>query len=316
MRAAANAELAAKLADLNNRDLTAPSEYQVLSNPSFEPLAGAGRVAGWRISANSGKATVELDAKNPQDGKSCLYFRSDGQSATVESDAFPMTPTGQLAMTVYARGQNLAPGTELRLVVECDCDGKLPYRRVARVPATANAACRWSMGEEPFAIFVPDLPLQSRGQMRIAFELTGPGEVWLDNVKLYNLLFPLAFYGNSQAECLQLTKQIHAAKSAFDAGQITDCQRIVDGYWPRFILAYRPPVQAEGGGANRAENKVRPTTADQRGPGAVPRSWRSPQAPLANHAMRMRCRTSLSNCEAPSFAWSSDNMPAAKRTVS
>jgi hypothetical protein len=230
-----NNELAAKLADLNNRDLTAPSNYQGLSNPSFEPSASGNRLVGWHLSANSGKATVELDAKNPQDGKSCLYFRSEGVWATVESDPFPATPTGQLAMTAYARGQNLEPGTELRLVVEVDCDGQ-PYRRGARVPADAE----WG---KPFAISVPDLPLESRGQMRIAFELTGRGEIWLDNVKLYNLLFPLTFYSGSQGDCLQLTQQIHAAKTAFEAGQITDCNRIIDGYWPRFILAYRPPTQ-------------------------------------------------------------------------
>lgn len=230
-----NTELAAKLADLNNRDLTAPSNYQGLSNPSFEPLASGNRLVGWHLSASSGKATVELDAKNPQDGKSCLHFRCDGTWATVESDTFPATPTGQLAMTAYARGQNLESGTELRLVVDVDRDGQ-PYRRAARVPADGE----WG---KPFAISVPDMPLQSRGQMRIAFELTGRGEIWLDNVKLYNLLFPLTFYSGSQGDCLQLTQQIHAAKTAFEAGQITECTRIVDGYWPRFILAYRPPNQ-------------------------------------------------------------------------
>jgi hypothetical protein len=237
-----NAELTAKLADLSNRDLTAPSDYQVLSNPSFELSAGAGRIAGWHLAANSGKAIIQLDAKNPQDGKSCLYFRSDGQSASVESDAFPAPPTGQLAMTVYARAQNLAPGTELRLVVECECEGQPRYRRAARVPAQQMQLVGGEWGQ-PFAIFVSDLPLQSRGQMRIAFELTGPGEVWLDNVKLHKLLFSLKSYPNTQADCLQLSRKIYAAKSAFEAGQITDCMRITDGYWLRFILEYCPPNQ-------------------------------------------------------------------------
>jgi hypothetical protein len=236
-----NAELSAKLADLNNRDLTAKSDYQVLSNPSFEPLAGAGRIVGWHVTATSGKATVELDPANPQDGKTSLHYRSDGQPAVVESDTFPAPPTGQLAMTVYARGQNLAPGTELRLEVENDRDGQ-PYFRAARVPAAAMQLPNTQWGQ-PFAIFVPDLPLQSRGQMRIAFELTGPGEVWLDNVKLHSLLFPLKSYGSSQDECIRLSKQVYAAKTAFEAGQITECIRIIDGYWPRFILAYRPPAQ-------------------------------------------------------------------------
>lgn len=145
-------------------------------------------------------------------------------------------------MTVYARWQNLSPATELRVVIKCDCEGKPPYRRAAVVPTQQMQRANGEWGEE-LVVFDPDLPLQSRGQMRIAFELSGAGEVWLDNVRLSNLLFSQASYGNSQAECLQLSKQIHAAKSAFDAGQITDCQRMVESYWPRFILAYRPPVQ-------------------------------------------------------------------------
>jgi hypothetical protein len=238
----ANAELASKLADLNNRDLTAKRDYPVLSNPSFEPLAGAGRVAGWHLSPSSGQATIQLDATNPQDGRSCLYVRSGGELATVESDAFPVPPTGQLAMTVYARWQNLAPNTELRLVVESDFDGKLAYRRAAYVPTNQMQRADGQWGEA-LAIFASDLPIQMRGQMRIAFELAGAGEVWLDNVKLDNLLFPLRSYPNSKADCLQVSQKIVAAKRAFDAGQITDCTRIVNGYWPRFILEYCPPNQ-------------------------------------------------------------------------
>jgi hypothetical protein len=240
--AAANAELAAKLSDLNRRDLTAKSDYPALSNPSFEPLAGASRVVGWHLTPNSGKATIQLDPQNPQDGNSSLCFRCNGQSATVESDTFPAPPTGQLAMTVYARGQNLAPGAELQLVIECECEGKPPYQRVARVPAQQMQLANGQWGQ-PFVIHAVDLPLQSLAQMRIAFKLTGAGEVWLDNVNLQKVLCAVPSWPNSQADCLYLTQQIHAAKSARDAGQVTDCIRIIDGYWPRFILEYCPPNQ-------------------------------------------------------------------------
>jgi hypothetical protein len=233
-----NRELSAKLADLSNRDLTAPSNFRVLSNPGFEPLAAGGRVAGWHLTPASKNATLQLDPNNPQEGKTCLHLQANGQSAIVESDPFPATSTGQLAMYVYARGKNLAPGTELRLIVEFERDGR-PDQTYAPVTA-AELQLPGEKWDQPFAIYVPNLPLQLRGQMRIAFELTGPGDVWLDNTTLYNVLFPLRYYGKSEIEVLQLSKQIHAAKSAFDAGQVSDCSRIVDGYWPRFILANRP----------------------------------------------------------------------------
>jgi hypothetical protein len=99
----------------------------------------------------------------------------------------------------------------------------------------------WGQG---FVIMVNDLPLDSRGQMRVAFKLSGAGEIWLDNAKLYDLLFTQKFYGSSaQAEVLALSTHIHAAKKAFDPDrQISDCVRVLEGYWPRFILAYRPPT--------------------------------------------------------------------------
>ena len=238
---AARAELAERIADLSNRDLSAPSDYRVLTNPSFEPISGNAQIAGWRLAANSGRASLELDPQNPQEGKSSLHVRSDGQPVSVESDAFASAPTGQLAMTVYARGQNFAPNTELRLVVDAERDGR-SYHCAALVPTNELQRADGQWGE-PFAIFVEDLPLKSRGRTRIAFTLTGAGEVWLDNVALYSVLFPMKSWGNSQAECLELSKQIHAAKSALDAGQISNCIGIMNGYWPRFILDYRPPAQ-------------------------------------------------------------------------
>ncbi len=225
-----------------------------------------------------GTSSADLDTTKPQDGATSLHFRRDasplsvlgtadgkreGQPPIVKSDAFPVPPTGQLAMTVFARGQNLSPTTELRLIFESDRDGQI-YRRAAPVSATKLQLADGQWGF--FAIYVNDLPLDSHGKMHIAFELTGPGEVWLDNVKLYDLLFPLSFYTDAQAEILQLSKQIHAAKSAFDARQITDCLQILDGYWPRFILAYRPPVQPQmvAAGVSTPPKAASPPQPDER----------------------------------------------------
>jgi hypothetical protein len=236
MRQTATAELGQVFSILSNRDLTAPSEYQKLANSNFEPLAANGRLAGWHLSGNIAKATAELDATAPQDGKTCLYFRCDGQEAVLESDPFPIPPTGQMAISVYARNQNFAPGTELRIVFESEHNGQLD-RQIARVQNINN---QWGA---PFVVFLDKLPLDSRGQMRVAFKLTGPGEVWLDNARLSDVLFPITSWGFGQKELLQLNQKVYAVKSAFEAGQTTDCVRILDSYWPQFILAYRPPVQ-------------------------------------------------------------------------
>lgn len=236
-------ELSAKLNDLSSRDLTARSNYSALPNPSFELTGGAIRTIGWHLAAGSGTSTAELDKTAPQDGKTCLHIRSDGNMAIVESDPFPAPPTGQLAMTVYARGEKLAAGDPkspgpLRLIIKGECDGR-PYRSDAVVKAAELSRTNNEWGE-PFAMCVSDLPLQSRGQLQIRFELAGAGDVWIDNVKLESVLFALKFYSKSNAEWLELSRQISAARSAFNAGQISDCTRIIDGYWPRFVLENRP----------------------------------------------------------------------------
>ena len=160
------------------------------TNPSFEPFGGHRPPTGWRLAGNA--ATAELDAANPQDGTTSIYFRNDGQFAALESDAFAMPPTGQLAMTVHVRDQKTTSGAELRMVFEATHAGHVIAGRRSWRPATAASP---APGEwQSKAILVNDLPLESRGEMRVRFELSGPGEVWLDNVKLYDLLFPLKFY--------------------------------------------------------------------------------------------------------------------------
>ena len=61
--------------------------------------------------------------------------------------------------------------------------------------------------------------------------------------KSYDLLFPLPFYRFQQQENLQLVKLKQAAHSSHEAGRITDCVRLLESYWPRFLMAYTPVVE-------------------------------------------------------------------------
>jgi hypothetical protein len=79
--------------------------------------------------------------------------------------------------------------------------------------------------------------------MRVKFEMVGSGEVWIDEIATYDLLFPLPFYKFQQAESLLLVKLKHAAHSSQEAGRITDCVRLLESYWPRFLIAYTPVVE-------------------------------------------------------------------------
>jgi hypothetical protein len=67
--------------------------------------------------------------------------------------------------------------------------------------------------------------------------------VWLDEIKTYPLLFPLPFYLWQEPERLQLAKLIYAADTFQKTGKITDCIRLLEGYWPRFLATYTPPLR-------------------------------------------------------------------------
>jgi hypothetical protein len=128
---------------------------------------------------------------------------------------------------------------------------------------------KWS---GPVFVPLPDLPLESRSKMRVRFELTGTGKVWLDNVVVYDLLFPLKWYGGSQNEIMQLLQLNHAAKSTLEAERITDCVEVLDGYWPRFVEAYtplqEPAVAAAPAPAAAAQEALPPADqAEQPAPG-------------------------------------------------
>jgi hypothetical protein len=235
---AATKELKRHLDDLAGRDLSAPHAYHGLANPGFEPAGGAGAVPGWHVVGSQTNVAAGLDALLPQDGRTSLHVRSTVQLAAIESDPFPIPATGQLAMTVFARSQNTGPGAELRLVFECESEGR-PYRHAASVKASDTQHDNQQWGR-PLAILDPDLPLDSHGQMRIKFEFAGPGDFWLDNIKLNDTLLPLKFYENSSAEIVKLLQHTHEVQAAYDAGQLQDCIQLLDGYWPHFVMAYTP----------------------------------------------------------------------------
>jgi hypothetical protein len=194
---------------------------------------------GWRLLAEQGTATAELDATNPRDGKTCLYVQNNGQRAVIESNPFPTPHTGQFAMTVFIRCRNLAPDAQLSMVVETGRSGfgnRWPQKVWGADAATKPADEQWY----PYAILVDELPLESNGHLRVRFELSGAGEVWLDDARTYDLLFPLPFYRNARLEKLEFVKLISAAKTAYESGRVTDCVRALEGYWPRFLTEYTP----------------------------------------------------------------------------
>ncbi len=219
---------------------------QVISNPDFEQPSQPGQIPGWTFARNPG-VTVELDANHPYQGGQSLHLRVEGRkSGWVRSQWFPMPRTGRLSVQAWIRTRDATQQPPLRMSV----DGKLasgqPYykwwplgvdvdgrsfqptnRPVLAVPA------EWTTS--PILIHLIDLPVSGAGEVCVGFDMQGSGEVWIDNIQISDVFF-------EPTELNELRKNVFNAHYQLQHGeQLAECQRFLQGYWPRFVLEFVPP---------------------------------------------------------------------------
>ena len=108
---------------------------------------------------------------------------------------------------------------------------------------------------------VNDLPLEGLTSLHVRFDLMGPGEVWIDNVQLYHLLF-------SRAEMVELSKLITLADVKLQSRQIGDCLQLLDGYWPQFLGRERLLAAADAADAGRPKRWLRTSRRKKSRPNA------------------------------------------------
>jgi hypothetical protein len=160
------------------------------------------------------------------------------------------------------------------LVIERDSAG-LSYRKFADTQQTHPVSSEWKF----YGFFVNDLPLDSRGRMRVKFELEGTGEVWVDDVRLYDLLIPESTYEKQAVEeKRELQIVLHAAEKAHENGRVADAVRVLESYWPRFLLEYTAPLESVPTVARQtpaASTETQPgnPTAPAESPSLIRRMW-------------------------------------------
>lgn len=240
-------EMAARVASLRSP----PPPMKVLVNPGFErPPAEGNSLPGWATTRRPG-VTIAPDKSQRRGGKQSARLASTGPVACLVSQPFRPPATGRLSMRVWLRVADSAAQPPLRLAVEGKLRGH-PYYRFAPVGLKPQNAAEappigtdWS--QPPFVFRVDDLPLQGLTELRVRFDLMGPGEVWIDDVQLFDLDF--SEVDGHKNELTELYKLITLANVTLEDGEVGDCLRLLEGYWPRFLqqhvpLAFSPPPVA------------------------------------------------------------------------
>ncbi|MFN0019665.1 MAG: hypothetical protein ACKVP0_15515 [Pirellulaceae bacterium] len=249
--------------------LREPQPKEVLTNPSFEIAQKAGGISGW-THANGPGIAVNVDGAQGYKSDGSLHLVSTpiqneaGKTVSpiiwVRSNPFPAPKTGRLSVLAWVRVDDPRKQPKLRLAVEGKLDGKPFYRR-ANIGASEDGQAVRPIQKEwsPYRFPLTDLSLDGLTDIQIGFDLMGEGDVYIDQVSVYDLWF-------ADNERDELLKNIATADIQLSSGQIADCERFLDGYWSRFLQDHVPLSAPRIAAAPSASQPPSATPAPRRGP--------------------------------------------------
>ncbi len=218
-------ELSARAAVLRN-----PPPWKGLQNPGFEKKpAAADPIPGWLTSFGEG-GSVTIDRTHKHAGDQSVHLHADDAIVSLVSQPFPTPNTGRLWMWVSLRIDNPERQPPLRITLEGRHQGAYFSRSAILGKAAQGAAAPIALGTNwaPYVIPIGDLPLKDLKDVRVRFDLLGPGDVWIDDIELATLRF-------ARNELTELSKLIYLLNVKLDDGKVGDCMRLLEGYWPRFL---------------------------------------------------------------------------------
>ncbi|MEK6249929.1 MAG: hypothetical protein N2C12_17215, partial [Planctomycetales bacterium] len=209
-------ELSDRTVELNRRTV-----IDVLENPDFElPPSQDHPIRGWSL-VNQDNVEVELDQNERRRGRAAARLNSTRNVASLISNRFPAIKTGRISFTVWLK---MSPDFQgpLRLAVGGRHQGQEIYRF-----GVVDKTHEWNV----YVFYTDDLPLSELSDMQVRFDLMGPGEVWIDDIEVSDLRF-------SDNERKEMTRILTQAHFAAGSGKLSECHRILQGYWPRFLLKH------------------------------------------------------------------------------
>lgn len=231
------------------------------TNPDFEPAGGNQSLHGWTYRSPTRSRepySVEVDPTIGYDSPMSLKITSRGPQVQVRSEPFALPKTGRLTLNLWIRIADPNQQPLLRVGVEGLRHGELDGR-LSKIGAVDNPKARLDSDWKEYRIRLDRLPPDGMTEVRVALDLLGPGEVWIDQVRVHELWF-------SDAERNALLKETGLASIALEDGRIADCQRFLDGYWPAYLREHvalpSPQLVDRDHAASRAT--AAPSEADAR----------------------------------------------------
>lgn len=202
---------------------------KALVNPDFETPAMGDEIPGWQFKKGAGLVT-RLDDDQPYGGRHSLHLRSSGETLWVRSNAFRPPATGRLYVLVRLRVRDAENQPNLRVVLD---DGEKFYWPfpVGQESSITKLPDGWG---EDFLFPFEQLPLKDLEKLQIGFDLMGPGEVWIDDIELFDV-----WLQRQDRNSLMIASRL-ASKNLETYGRVTYCQQFLESFWPQFLLEHIP----------------------------------------------------------------------------
>ena len=203
--------------------------------------------------------TIQADKAERHGGGQAAHISSNGPIACLVSRSFEPPTTGRVSMSVWLYVADVGRQPPLRPVaLEGKLDGRDYYRFAPwATQALGTSAVPLRSQWAQYVFQVDDLPLQGLSQLHVRFDLMGQGDVWIDDVQLFDLAF-------NETELRHLGRAHFAlADVTLKNGQVGDCMKLLDSYWPRFLVQHVPlaPMQSP-----RSPREVRRRPTNHRAP--------------------------------------------------
>jgi hypothetical protein len=94
-------------------------------------------------------------------------------------------------------------------------------------PPVTPLTTQWATYHFP----LDDLPAAGLTDLRVGFDLMGEGEVWIDDVQVYDLWL-------EPRERDELLNGVLTANVKLSKGQLAEAQAFAESYWPSFLGEY------------------------------------------------------------------------------
>jgi len=202
----------------------------------FENWVDDLRPFGWTVSSLP-QVTIRQEKSLPHSGASCVVIENNNQSqvsAWIQSEKIRIPESGRLVVNAWVRAPSAGNQPHvLRLsLIGRTRDGRRYQRshQFGTQPNASDVAIDW--GKRPVMLFVTDLPSAELSELHVAFDLVGPGKVWVDDIQALEAYL-------SPDERIQIRGQIFLAKEKLRDNNAFPAEQVLNSHLARYLASIK-----------------------------------------------------------------------------